>query len=233
MARRKSFAIIGLNNFGRSIVETLIARKQHIMVFDIDQTKVNNMIASYDQVDGVSLDSTVKTNLIEQGLDQYDTVIITMASNIETSVLTIVGLQDIGITNIIAKSKDIRHTRILKALGIKNIVQPDTMAGSITATKAMFDIDVEMQTVDENYASLIIQVTDSSIEGQTLSELRFINNKDYNIVYVKRKGRVILPGDVETIKLDDELLFIAKINAINDLTIKLQKISQENKKDGK
>ncbi|WP_425378355.1 potassium channel family protein [Spiroplasma endosymbiont of Polydrusus pterygomalis] len=233
MVRRKSFAIIGLNNFGRSIVETLIPRKQHIMVFDIDQAKVNNMIASYDQIDGVALDSTVKTNLIEQGLDQYDTVIITMASNIETSVLTIVGLQDLGITNIIAKSKDIRHTRILKALGINNIVQPDTMAGSITATKAMFDIDIEMQTVDENYASLIIQVTDPSIEGQTLSELRFINNKDYNIVYVKRKGRVILPGDVETIKLDDELLFIAKINAINDLTIKLQKISQENEKDGK
>ncbi|KAF0851985.1 MAG: TrkA family potassium uptake protein [Spiroplasma poulsonii] len=233
MARRKSFAIIGLNNFGRSIIETLIVRKQHIMVFDVDQAKVNNMIASYDQIDGVALDSTVKANLIEQGLDQYDTIIVTMASNIEASVLTIIGLQDIGITNIIAKSKDIRHTRILKALGITNIVQPDTMAGSITATKAMFDIEIEIQTVDENYASLTIQVTDPSIEGQSLSDLRFINNKDYNIVYVKRKGRVILPGDVDSIKLDDELLFIAKISAINDLTIKLQKIDNEYEKDGK
>ncbi|AGM25457.1 potassium channel family protein [Spiroplasma chrysopicola] len=231
MARKKSFAIIGINNFGQAIVDTLIQKKQHIMVFDIDQAKINNMVASYEQVDGVALDTTIKANLIEQGMEQYDTVIVTMATNIEASILTIISLQDIGVVNIIAKAKDSRHTRILKALGITNIVQPDVMAGHMTASKALFDVDIEIQTVDENYASVSIIVTEPSIEGQSLLDLRLINNKDYNIVHVKRKGRIILPADVDTLKLGDELLVISKINAINDLVIKLQ--TTDNEKDGK
>lgn len=223
MIRKKNFAIIGLNNFGQSIIETLIIKKQYITVFDINQTKVNNIIASYDQINGVVLDTTVKVNLIEQGLEQYDTIIITISSNIEANILTIIGLLDIGITNIISKVKDIRHARILKALGINDIIQPDIMAGSITANKAIFNIKTEMQTVDENYASLIIKVTNPNIEGQTLSELCFIDNKDYNIVYIKRNGNIILPKDIKIIELNDELLFITKINIINDLTNKLQK----------
>ncbi|AKM53487.1 potassium channel family protein [Spiroplasma mirum] len=231
MARKKSFAIIGLSNFGKAVIDTLVAKKQHVMVFDADQAKVNNMIASYEQIDGVALDSTIKANLIEQGLDQYDNVIVTMATNIEASVLTIISLQDIGVNNIIAKSKDSRHARILKALGITNIVQPDLIAGNIIAAKAMFDVAIEMQIVDENYASVVIKVTEPSINGSSLLDLRLINNKDYNIVHIKRKGKVILPGDIDSLKLGDELLFIAKINAINDLTTKLQAVEEPTEVD--
>ncbi|WP_381414930.1 NAD-binding protein [Spiroplasma endosymbiont of Anurida maritima] len=217
MPRKKTFAVIGIGNFGTAVIKTLISKKQDVYVYDKDKTTLTNTIDTFENLEGAAIDTTFKNNLIEHGFKEFDTVIVTMSSNIEAGILTIIGLQDIGVKNIIAKGKDDRHVKILNAIGITNIVQPDAFSGKMTATKAMYGLEADIQSMDDKYASIIIKVSEPSINGKNLTDIGLINNKMYNIIKVTRKGKTILPADLDKLEFDDEVLFISQIDQITKL----------------
>lgn len=215
MPRKKSFAVIGLGKFGKSVIETLLQRKQNIYVFDNNEQRIQNLINVHNEVEGLIIDSTQKATLQEKGFDKFDSVIVAIG-NMESSILTAINLIDLNVQNIFCKAADNRHMRILKAIGVKNIIQPDAISGRIAAFRSFYNIDFDIQPVDEEYVSTIIKVNEQAVDNKTIQELKMSNNKDYNIVYIKRKGKTILPEATTEIKLNDEIMFIAKNNIINE-----------------
>ncbi|AOG60078.1 potassium uptake protein KtrA [Spiroplasma helicoides] len=224
MAKKKSFAIIGSNFFGLSVAQTLDEKKQHIKMFDINEEKLNLYVSEFDSVEVVVLDSTNKSALERNGISQFDCVIVSLGSNMESSILTVLNLIDLGVENIIVNARDRRHKRILLALGISEdkVIIPDVLAGKLIATKTLFDIDGDVQSTDGEYSFTNIVVKEEQVIDKTISESGLTTNKDFNIVQIKRNGKIVIPDEYTALKEDDVLVVFAKNNMINDLILKIR-----------
>ncbi|WP_342275495.1 TrkA family potassium uptake protein [Spiroplasma endosymbiont of Cantharis lateralis] len=224
MARKKSFAIFGANYFGLSVAQTLDERKQLIKIFDYDEERLNLYINQFESVEGVVLDATNKNALEKNGISQYDGVIVCFGGNMESSILTVLNLIDLGVENIIVKARDERHKRILLALGLEEdkVIIPDVITGKMVATKSLFDIESEVQSIDNEYVFTSITVYEEEIIDKSIFDAGLVSNKDFNIIQIKRNGKTILPDEYTILKEGDILGVYAKNNVVNDLVLKIR-----------
>ncbi|QHX36368.1 TrkA family potassium uptake protein [Spiroplasma sp. BIUS-1] len=224
MARKKSFAIFGANYFGLSVAQTLDEKKQLIKIFDYDEEKLNLHINQFETVEGVVLDATNKNALEKNGINQYDGVIVCFGGNMESSILTVLNLLDLGVENIIVKARDERHKRILLALGLEEdkVIIPDVITGKMVATKSLFDIESEVQSIDNEYVFTSITVNEEEIIDKSIFDAGLSSNKDFNIIQIKRSGKTILPDEYTVLKEGDILGVYAKNNIVNDLVLKIR-----------
>jgi trk system potassium uptake protein TrkA len=224
MARRKSFAVIGVNNIGIYTTKSLLEKNQSVTLYDNDSEKLNKIIDDeLNGAEGVIIDSTNKQALENNGLTQFDGVIVCFENSLETSVVTTLNLIELEIENIIVIAKNERHKKILSAIGVaeQDIVVPGTLTGQVVATKSIFDIESEVQTSDGEFISTKITITEPSICDKTIEENNLNPSKDFNIVQIKRSGKTILPEPNVVLKEGDILMIYAKSNLINDLILKL------------
>ncbi|AGR41824.1 potassium channel family protein [Spiroplasma diminutum] len=224
MARKKSFAIFGANYFGLSVAQTLDEKKQLIKIFDYDEERLNLHINQFESVEGIVLDATNKNALEKNGISQYDGVIVCFGGNMESSILTVLNLIDLGVENIIVKARDERHKRILLALGLEEdkVIIPDVITGKMVATKSLFDIESEVQSIDNEYVFTSITVYEEDIIDKSIFDAGLISNKDFNIIQIKRNGKTILPDEYTILKEGDILGVYAKNNVVNDLVLKIR-----------
>ncbi|WP_084340199.1 potassium channel family protein [Mesoplasma seiffertii] len=226
MAKKKSFAIIGASNFSLAVLTTLVDKRQSITMFDIDQDRLDLYLAEFDSVDAIVLDSTNKMGLAKAGVNSYDGVIVGLGSNIEASIMTVLNLIDLECHNIIAKARDEKHKRILLALGLSEnqIIIPDRLAGKMIGTRAVFDIDIDidLHSIDDEFISTTLTVANPDVIGKTLQDAGLSSTKDFNIIQIRRKGKTLLPDDYTELKEHDDVVVFAKITVINGLAEKLQ-----------
>src|SRR5512139_3611641 len=73
----------------------------------------------------VQLDATDEKALLGVGIKDVDIAVVSIGENIESSLLVVTLLREIGITQIIAKAVTPLHGRILEKLGVTRVVFPE------------------------------------------------------------------------------------------------------------
>lgn len=226
MPRKKNFAILGASNFSLAVIETLIEKRQKVTVFDNDKERLDLNLSDYDQIDKVILDATNKVALEKNAIKSFDGIVVGFGSSMETSLITVLNLLDLGSENIIARARDEKHRRILKAIGLvdNQIITPDAIAGNTVGSRLVYDIDVniDIQSSSDDYFSTIVIVKNPSVFNRTLDELNLVNSKDFNIIQIRRAGKVFLPDENTILKEDDIVTLFAASNIINDIVNKIQ-----------
>ncbi len=224
--RKKSFAILGASNFSLVVIQTLLEKRQKVTVFDNDKERLDLNLSDYDQIDKVILDATNKSALEKNAITSFDGVVIGFGSTMETSLIAVLNLLDLGVKNIISRARDERHRRILKAIGLvdNQIITPDAVAGNTVGSRLVYDIDVniDIQSSSDDYFSTVVVVKNSSVFNRTLDELNLVNSKDFNIIQIRRAGKVFLPDENTILKEDDIITLFAASNIINDIVNKIQ-----------
>ncbi len=214
----KNIAIIGLGRLGSSILNELLGQKvKNIFVVDNNEVVLRNCISNFNgSVTGVSFDSMQKVFLEENGIAEMDVVIIAI-SDIQASIITSINLLDLGVKKIIVKATNDNHSRILKSLGIKEIIQADRIAAENIAKKAALSVNAVFQIIDDTYVSTKIKITNPDIDGESINSLKMNNTTSYSVVYVIRNKQTIVANNSTEIKLNDELIIIVKQNSINNI----------------
>ena len=106
------FAVIGLGQFGTSIALTLAEKGAEVMAIDRNYDKIErikNQVAY-----AVAMDASNTAALKDQKIEEMDAVVVAIGEDFEGLILTTVGLQELKIKNIIARSMSERQTQILK-----------------------------------------------------------------------------------------------------------------------
>lgn len=122
MARR-SFAVIGLGRFGSAIATTLAELGQDVIGIDGSEERVRAL--SDTVLQAVQLDATDERALRAAGIQNMDVAVISIGENVESSVLIVMLVKELGIPTIIAKATTPLHGRILEKLGVTRVVFPD------------------------------------------------------------------------------------------------------------
>ncbi|WP_406613529.1 potassium channel family protein [Mycoplasma corogypsi] len=219
---KDDIAVIGAGRFGQAVIEQLLKLNKNLILID----KVDDEVKKYsDDVDRIIiLDAADKKALQASGIDQMETVVVTVTENVE-----IVGaLLELGVKNIIARAKSKRYARVLKLIGVKVIIRPEYEAGIRTAIIAANNSFI-------NYSDNIFELENNFVIGSTKIKNNELTNKpirdlklpDFgiNIILIKRDGESHMATANGELKLGDTISIVGEIS---DVTNALELFNREN-----
>ncbi len=181
----KSFCIIGLGRFGRSLAQTLAAAKKEVLVIDCNEKNIE-MIA--DSVDSAILgDCTEESVLRAAGVADYDCVALCISENVNDSVMTTILLRELGVKYILARAADERHARVLDKLGVDRIVLPESDIGRRIGLALSYDGVQQYMEFSEDTAIVEVDVPARWV-GKTLLELDVRRKMNINVITVRKKN---------------------------------------------
>lgn len=117
------FAVIGLGSFGANVAKTLYEKGNEVLAVDKDKQKIEEVKAFVSHA--VHMDAADKENLLALGIQDMDVVIVSLAPEMESSILTVLYLKEIGAGRIVAKALSEDHAKILEAVGATEVIFPE------------------------------------------------------------------------------------------------------------
>ena len=130
---KKSFAVIGLGQFGSSILRELVDIGADVIAIDSNKETVQEASSVVSTV--FEADSTDEKALKELGVQDVDAAIVAFGGNKEASVLTTVILRELGVQQIIVRVDDDYYLPIMKKLGATEVITPQKAAGVALANR--------------------------------------------------------------------------------------------------
>ncbi len=119
----KSFAVVGLGRFGASTALELMGQGCQVLAIDINEPSVQDIADHVTRAVCADLrDPEVVSDL---NLTACDAAIVSIGSDISTSVLITLNLKEAGAHCVIAKACSEAHRRILEKIGADKVVFPE------------------------------------------------------------------------------------------------------------
>ena len=128
---RKPVLIVGLGRFGGAIARTLERMGHEVLGADTDPRLVQEFAGDLTKV--VEADCTEVTTLEQLGVSDFEAAVVAIGTDIEASVLAVLALSDLGLTNIWAKATNDKHARILERTGATHVAFPEQRMGERVA----------------------------------------------------------------------------------------------------
>jgi len=205
---KKSIAVLGLGEYGKSLVRALNEMGADVLAADRDETSVN-AVADHC-IAAVCTDLENEENLLSLGLQGMDIVIVAMGRNLEASILAVVVAKELGVPLIVAKSSSARMSSILRKVGANKVIVPEEYAGMRSASMLISDAVMDYFQVDSNLC-VIEMLPMSDWVGKTQSEVNAQNKFPVNVVAKKSEGNdweMIEPG--QPLQEDSRLLVVVE-----------------------
>ncbi|MGB7418048.1 MAG: TrkA family potassium uptake protein [Erythrobacter sp.] len=175
--------MIGLGRFGSRVARELIAYGNNVIGIDADERLVSPIADVLTEA--VIADARDEAALREAGVASYDAAIVAIGSNLEASVLCHMNLQNLGLQQITVKAFDMRHARILEALGANDIVIPEQDAGEHIAQRLHNPLIVEYMAVCEGSYVALVDAPERHI-GQSIAGMNIETAFDVRLIGVMR-----------------------------------------------
>lgn len=202
---KKSYAVLGLGKFGKSVAEELTRAGAEVLAIDINEECVNDIA---DMVTcAMCMDVCDVPTMKTLGLSNMDGVVVAIATNMEASVMATILAKEAGTPFVMAKALDDIHSNILKKVGADKIIIPEKEAGIRVARNIMSENYLDFIELSDRIRLVEIPVKEEWI-GKTLRELRLRRNKNINIVAIKKDGDIIVDIDVDTPLKDNVTFFV-------------------------
>ena len=119
----KSYMVIGLGLFGEALARELCSLGAEVLAMDVRQELVQQIAG--DVTHAVTADGQDKEVLKALGARNFDCAIVAIGNNLAASVLTVMNLQELGVSQIVCKAHDETYQRVLEKLGVNRVVIPE------------------------------------------------------------------------------------------------------------
>ena len=202
---KKSFAVIGLGQFGISVVEELVGNGADVIAIDSDEEAVKKVSSILPTV--AVANGTDEESLKELGIKDVDSAIVAFGSHIDASILTTVILKELGVKSIIVRVDDAYYLPIMKKLGATEVIMPQKAAGIALANRLGNEDFKDFYKLDDKY-SVVSIVINSAYVPQQLKDLSSKDKYGVNIVLINRNGRAFVPGGNDSILPDDTIFVV-------------------------
>ncbi len=211
--KNTQYAVLGLGRFGESIVRALAENGKDVLACDKNPEVVQKLSSVATHV--VRADISDEATLAALGLNNFDCVIIAIASDMEATIMATMSAKEAGVKKVIAKAKNKTHESVLKKVGADRVVLPEKEMGHKVAQSLLNKNVVEYINLSENYSIAEISPINHWI-GKTLVDSDIRNLYKLNVIVIKRGKKIIIsPMANEIIEREDILLVIASNADIN------------------
>ena len=124
---RRSALFVGLGRTGSEAARRLIALGWDVVGIDKDPEVIRSFQDEFEHI--VELDAGDEEALSTVGVADFEVCVVSRGESIESGILIVLNLQQLGAKQIVAKAASEHHARILRRLGVEEIVFPERDAG--------------------------------------------------------------------------------------------------------
>ena len=218
--KRQQFAIIGLGRFGSAMATTLAGLGQDVIGVDAEEEPVRRLADVVTQA--IELDATDERALRTAGIQNVDVAVVSIGENIESSLLVVMQLREIGIKTIVAKAVTPLHGRILEKLGVSRVVFPERemavrLAHSLVVPNALDYIELSHDF------SIVELTAPEQFVGRTLKQIELRPRFGLTLLAIKRRPSsttpevtTVAPSADEMIRRDDVLALLGSNERLNE-----------------
>jgi trk system potassium uptake protein TrkA len=186
--------VCGLGRFGSATAHALARLGHEVLAVDRDPRLIAEWSGRLPHV--VEADSTSPEAMEQLGVSGFDLGVVAIGTSVESSVLTVATLIDLGVKQLWAKALSEAHGRILERLGVHHVVYPEHDAGERVAhlvTGRLMDY-IEF---DDGFAIAKMRPPQEA-QGFTLNESKVREKYGITVVGVKAPGKDFIYAVPET-----------------------------------
>ena len=212
MSINKTYAVFGLGRYGLSVAKELVNNGAEVIAVDLDENVVNTV--SNELPYCKCADTTDSEVLKRLGISNVDIVIVAMAGNIESSVMTVMQCKELGVPTVIAKCSNEIHFKILTKVGADKVVFPEKDSGIRMAKNLLSSGFVDAIELSNDVSMIELDIKKEWV-GKNLLELSFRKKYSLNVIAIKEKGKININIEPSTPLNDDmKLIVIGNKNKI-------------------
>lgn len=177
--------------FGKRLASKLGEMGHEVLAVDHSEEPVQ---AVRDEVTKAVVGDVSQGALLEELItENLDAVFVTLATNLEASLLSVLHAQEVGVDSIIAKSSGPEHTAILRRLGLEReeIIVPEVDVAEQLAEKIGNPRVHEYLQAGDGHSIMEMTVPDFFV-GKTLRDLNLRDEHTVQVIGVQK-------GEEETI----------------------------------
>lgn len=221
---KRQVTVIGLGRFGYSIAKTLAELGCEVIAIDKDEERVKKI--SEFVTHAVQLEAMDEKSIRDVGIQNVDIAIVSIGENIEASILVVMILKEMGISNIIAKAVTRLHGKVLENLGVKRVVYPEKETAVRVAHALVKPNIIEQLELSQEY-SIVELPAPARFVNKTLNDIQLRSKYGVNLIAIKRKiteqGRTreswnVNPMAEDIIQKDDVLVLIGANEDLDKLS---------------
>lgn len=183
--KKRTFAVIGLGRFGSAVATTLAELGQDVIGVDSSEERVQAMADHVPQA--VQLDAVDERALRAAGIQDVDVAVISIGENIESSLLVVMQVKELGVGQIIAKAVTPLHGRILKKLGVSRVIFPDREMAIRIAHGLVVPNVTDYIELSRDFSIVELPAPDDWA-GKSLKELALRPRFGLTLIAIKRKS---------------------------------------------
>jgi trk system potassium uptake protein TrkA len=220
MAKR-NFAVIGLGRFGSAMGTTLAELGHDVIGVDSDEDRVKAVADILTLA--AQLDATDERALRAAGIKDVDVAVVSIGENIESSLLVVTLLRELGITTIVAKAVTSLHGRILEKLGVSRVVFPERETAVRLAHSLVIPNVLDYIELSNAYSIVEVPAPDD-FAGKTLKEIGLRSRFGLTTIAIKRPGGPggvdstnIAPGPDDVVQRGDTLALLGSNERLGQL----------------
>ena len=203
---KQQYAVIGLGRFGISVARRLHEAGQEVLGIDVNEERIDD--AELYVTHAVIADSTDEKALASIGIRNFDCVIVAIGNDIQSSILTVMILKDLGVKKVIAKALGKLHGKVLDRIGADWIVYPERDMGERVANQLLSPNMLNYIELSKEYNIEEIMIPERMAE-KSLRELNIRAKYNVSAIAVFRDGNIIIsPSPDELIHKGDLLVMI-------------------------
>lgn len=215
MKINNSYAVLGLGRYGYAVAKELVESGAEVLVVDSNEELINNVVSEFPLCKCADI---TDADAIEQlGISNIDTVIIAVASHLETSVMATTLCKDMGVKTVITKCSNEMQCRILSKVGADKVVLPEYESGIRLAKNLLSSGFVDILELTSNVSLVEIAVKPEWV-GQNLIELNLRKKYSINVIAIQHDNDVTTEIDPnKPLEQTMKLIVVANRNKLEKL----------------
>jgi len=217
------YVVIGIGKYGSRIALEMAGRGAEVFAIDCVEERVEQVA---DEVAiAITMDSTDPKALRSQKLEGMDAAVVAIGENFEATVLTTLNLMDLGISRVIVRASGRDQERILRKLGVEEILAPETEFTGIVAERLMNPNLRGFLELPDDFEIAEIKAPTGCV-GRTLGDIDLTNRYELRLITIRRtyneQGRdqehlIGIPRPDTTVQETDTLVVFGTLGNVNRL----------------
>ncbi|XQP55687.1 MAG: potassium channel family protein [Mycoplasmoidaceae bacterium] len=184
------YCVIGYGRFGGKVADQLNELGKRVMVIEDDSSLCDKISRLHEIV--VKADATDINALADCGVRNVKTVIVA-TSAIENSIMICANLRQLEVENVIARAKNATHERVLKTMGITNVITPETEIANKLAIQLVYNLGADITAINKEVCWIKTVVTNPDILHKNIFALQLKEKFDALVISIQRKNDIIFP----------------------------------------